>query len=35
MKNFLELDKRAASEVEQDTLKKWGGVQKIYQDCFL
>ncbi len=32
MKNFLELDKRAASEVEQDTLKKWGGVQKIYQD---
>lgn len=32
MKNFEELDKRLASEVEADTLKKWGGVQSIYKD---
>lgn len=31
MKNFKELDKRCASEVDNDILTKWGGVQGIYQ----
>ncbi len=30
MRKFAELDKRPASEVEADTLKKWGGVKAIY-----
>ncbi|HIS18051.1 MAG TPA: isoleucine--tRNA ligase, partial [Candidatus Coprovivens excrementavium] len=29
-RKFAELDKRPASEVEADTLKKWGGVKAIY-----
>ena len=31
MKNFKSLDKRKPYEVEQDILKSWGGVQKIYE----
>ena len=30
MRKFEELDKRLASEVEADTLVRWGGVKKIY-----
>lgn len=32
MRKFAELDKRAAYEVEADTLKKWGGVEAIYKE---
>ena len=32
MRKFEELDKRLASEVEADTLKKWGGVKAIYDE---
>ena len=32
MRKFEELDKRMASEVEADTLKKWGGVKAIYDE---
>ena len=32
MRKFEELDKRIASEVEADTLKKWGGVKAIYDE---
>ena len=32
MRKFEELDKRAASLVEADTLKKWGGVASIYEE---
>ena len=32
MRKFEELDKRMASEVEAETLVKWGGVKKIYDD---
>ena len=32
MRKFEELDKRVASEVEADTLVRWGGVKKIYDE---
>ena len=32
MRKFEELDKRLASEVEADTLVRWGGVKKIYDE---
>ena len=32
MRKFEELDKRMASEVEADTLVRWGGVKKIYDE---
>ncbi len=32
MRKFEELDKRLASDVEADTLKKWGGVKAIYDE---
>ena len=32
MRKFEELDKRAASVVEADTLERWGGVKKIYDE---
>ncbi len=32
MRKFEELDKRLASEVEADTLARWGGVKKIYDE---
>ena len=32
MRKFEELDKRPASEVEADTLVRWGGVKKIYDE---
>ncbi|MGN1336920.1 MAG: isoleucine--tRNA ligase [Candidatus Coprovivens sp.] len=32
MRKFEELDKRQASEVEADTLVRWGGVKKIYDE---
>ena len=32
MRKFEELDKRIASEVEADTLSRWGGVKAIYDE---
>ena len=32
MKKFEELDKRIVSVVEEDTLKRWGGVKAIYDE---
>ena len=32
MRKFEELDKRMASEVEADTLVRWGGGKKIYDE---
>lgn len=32
MRKFEELDKRLASTVEADTLKRWGGVESIYKE---
>ena len=32
MKKFEELDKRSVAVVEEETLKRWGGVKAIYDE---